>query len=186
MVNSDMLFYLVALLAIFTLILCVVAFSNITGLIRARGVPFVPLTRAKMTFLQKHVKLNQDTRVIDLGCGDGRVLRLFERQGVQNLVGYEVNLSAAIQAGLQKFFHRSKAEIHYKNFYKINLSGFNVVFCYLLPNALLPLREKFDKELRPGTKIISYDFAIENWRQPEEIFRETRGGKNNAIYIYEV
>lgn len=180
------LYYLVAFLAAFTLILCFFVLSNIIGLIRARGVPFVPLTRAKIAFLRDKIKLNRDDRVVDLGCGDGRVLWLFERQGAKKLVGYDVNLWAVIQARLQKFFRRAEAKVYYKNFYKINLSGFNVVFCYLLPKAFLGLREKFDNELLMGTKIISYDFEIKDWRQPKEIFEETRRGKKNKIYIYEI
>lgn len=184
-----MTFLLVAyliILALITAILFVVMASSIIGTIRSRGVPFVPLTKAKLKFLQKKIMLNGNARLVDLGCGDGRVLQLFEKQGVAESAGYEVNWWAMLQAILRKKFFHLKTKIHYQNFQQADLSDFNVVFCYLLPNALLRLREKFDRELRPGAKVISYDFEIKNWRPASEIFQEVNGKKKNTIFIYEI
>jgi SAM-dependent methyltransferase len=173
-------------LALITVVLFVITGSNILGLICSAGVPFIPLTRAKLKFLDEKIKLDAGARLVDLGCGDGRVLQLFEKQGVKNSVGYEVNWWAALQARWRKRFFDLTVEIRRQNFLRTDLSGFNVVFCYLMPQALLRLREKFDRELRPGTKIVSYDFEIEDWRPAQDVFEEGKGRKKNKIFVYEV
>ena len=66
---------------------------------------------------------------------------------------------------------KSKSKVYFKNFKKVDLSEYNVIFCYLLDYYLNSLKQKFDKELKPGTKIISYGFPIKNWHKPEKLGR---------------
>lgn len=148
-------------------------------LILTRGVPFVPLSKKQLKTISVNIKLNPEDKVVDLGCGDGRVLRIFEKQGVQDLTGYEMNFWIYLLARIENKILKSKAKIYFKNFQRVNLSEYNIVFCYLsgyYMNSLL--KEKFDRELMPGTKIISYVFSIKNWRKPEII--------SGKIFVYTI
>ena len=160
------------------------ALSSIIGLIRARGVPFVPLSKKQLRTIDKHIKLRLDDKVVDLGCGDGRVLRMFEKQGVKDLVGYEVNFLAYLLAKIENKILTSNAKIYFKNFKKVNLSEYNVVFCYLMDYYVNSLKGKFDKELKPGTRVISYAFKIKNWHKPEIIYSDKRNKKSGRIFVY--
>ena len=174
-------------IAIFIVIVPVAIWSlgTFVGLIKAKGVPYVPLTRKQLMLLNKYVTLKPDDIVVDLGCGDGRVLRLFERQGVKDAVGYEINLWAFLKAKLVNFLGRSKTKIIFKSFDKVNLGSYNVIFCYLLERRLAQLKNKFDQELKPGTIIISFCFPINNWLVPQIIY--TNSKKNlNRIFIYKI
>ena len=147
--------------------------------ILTRNVPFVPLSKKQLKTVSANIKLNPEDKIVDLGCGDGRVLRIFEKQGVKDLTGYEVNFWIYLLARIKNTILKSKAKIYFKNFEKVNLSEYNVVFCYLSDyymNSLL--KEKFDRELKPGTKIISYVFDIKNWRKPEII--------SGKIFVYKI
>lgn len=181
--------WIIVVLIIAFLILIVSAIyllSLISGLIRARGVPFVSLSKKQLKEINKHIRLNSGDRVVDLGCGDGRVLRIFEKQGIKDLAGYEVNFWAFLWARIKNKFLKSKAKIYFKNFKKVNLSRYNVVFCYLLDYYLNSLREKFDKELKPGTKVISYAFEIKNWHKPEIIYTNKKNKKLGKIFVYKI
>ena len=90
-------------------------FSWIFGLIRARGVPFVSLSRKQLRMVNENIKLKPIDKVVDLGCGDGRVLRMFEKQGVKDLSGYEVNLWAYLLAKIKNKIFKSKTKIYFKN-----------------------------------------------------------------------
>lgn len=160
--------------------------STLIGLIRAKGVPFVTLRRAQLQGIKKHIKLEESDRVIDLGCGDGRVLRLFASQGVKTLHGYEVNFWAVLLARTFNFLKGVKSKIFFKNFNKAKLKKYNIVFCYLLEGSLKRLRDKFDKELEPGTKVISYAFEIKDWRDPEIIYTNQENKKLGRIFIYTI
>ncbi len=155
--------------------------STLIGLIRVRGVPFVPLSKSKMKFLVENVFIEKDKKVAELGCGDGRVMRLFEQMGVIDVKGFEVNWWAVLKCKILNKIYKSKTKIFNKNFRKVNLEEFDVVFCYLLDTYLSILREQFSKELKKGTKIISFDFPIPNWLDPVTVF-ESKVGK---IFIYE-
>ncbi|SRR6056297_218001 len=176
-------YFILLLLVVIILILSIKSFSSLIGLIRAGGVPYVPLSKEKLKFLQKKLKLNSQTKLVDLGCGDGRVLRLFENQGIKNLTGYEVNFWAFL-LGKIKNKKNSKIKLLYKNFKKVNLSDYDTVFCYLLPEYLQKLKSKFEQELEPGTKLISYDFEIENWRKPIKVYCSENG--QGRIFIYKI
>ena len=165
-----------------SLVMAVYALGTISGVIMARGVPFVPLTRRKLIFLNKNIQLKSEDKLVDLGCGDGCVLRLFEKQGVKILSGYEVNFWAFTLAKLINIIKHSRSKIYFKNFFKINLAEYNVVFCYLLEKQLSNLKEKFDQELKPGAKIISFDFEIKNWHKPVEVFEENK----SRIFVYKI
>lgn len=160
--------------------------STMVGLIRARGVPFVTLRKSQLQAIGKYVKLNPFDRLVDLGCGDGRVLRLFARQGVKVLHGYDVNLWACFLAGSINFIKGVKAEIYFKNFNQVNLKEYNIVFCYLLEGSLKRLRDKFDRELKPGTKVVSYAFEIKDWRKPKIIYTNLENKKLGRIFIYTI
>ena len=158
--------------------------SSIIGLIRARGVPFVPLSKKQLRIIDKHIKLRLNDKVVDLGCGDGRVLRMFEKQGVKDLIGYEVNFLAYLLAKIKNKILTSNSKIYFRNFKKVNLSEHNVVFCYLLDYYVNSLKEKFDKELKPGTRVISYAFKIKNWHKPEIIHTNEKNKNLGRIFVY--
>lgn len=166
---------------ILTILVLIYALGFIIGLIRARGVPFISLNKKQLRLIDKHVKLKSSDKLVDLGCGDARVLRMFEKQGVKDLSGYEVNFFAYLLAKLKNRKFKSKSKIYFKNFKKVDLSDYNVVFCYLLDYPMEPLKHKFDKELKPGTKVISYAFEIKNWHKPKIV-----NDKHGKMFIYRV
>lgn len=171
---------LIALL-IFTIMMAIYAVMTLVGLIRARGVPYVPLTNSQLAFLNKEIRLSPNDNVVDLGCGEGRVLRLFEKQGVKNLIGYEINYWAVFLARLKNKLAGSRSEVVYKNFNQVDLSKYNVVFCYLFDFYLKRLKHKLARELKPGTKVVSFAFEVEGW-EPTTIFKDGR----YTIYVYEI
>jgi len=176
--------YIIIFIVLFPLALWNIA--TFVGLLRAKWVPFVPLNQKQLALVQKYVKLEENDCVVDLGCGDGRVLRLFENQGVRKVEGYEINFWAYLKAQVINSLVKSHARVIYKNFNKLNLEKYNVVFCYLLESCLSNLRQKFDKELKPGTKVISFAFPIKEWRKPEIICTNENKKNLNRIFIYHI
>lgn len=164
----------------------VYVFSSFVWLIWTRGVPFVPLTRRQLGVINKHIKLKSTDKIVDLGCGDGRVLRIFEKQGVRDLTGYEINFWVYLLAKARNKISKSKSKIYLKNFKKVNLSEYNIVFCYLSDYCMDSLKEKLDKELKPGTKIISYIFEAKDWREPKIIYTNKENKKSGKIFVYKI
>jgi ribosomal protein L11 methylase PrmA len=104
--------------------------------------------------------------VYDLGSGDGRLLFAALEKGVGRAIGVDmdpelVNTSreTATYIGVENRVTFIEADIM-----SINLSEATVVLCYLFPTANAELRPKFEKELRPGTRVVTETFPIINWK----------------------
>ncbi|MEM3326317.1 MAG: RNA methyltransferase, partial [Thermoproteus sp.] len=56
---------------------------------------------------------------------------------------------------------------------------------YLLTSVNERLKPKLEKELRPGTRVVSHDFEVSGWRPiiVEEVYEEWRSHK---IYLYKI
>lgn len=147
---------------------------------------FVPASYSAIKKILENVKLQQGQIVYDLGCGDGRFLFAAEKKyGIQG-IGYEFALIPYLLAQIRKFIIRSKAQIYRKNFFSADLSSADIVFCYLLPEILGQLKPKFQKELKNGSKIISYKFPITNWIEPEVINLNSQKVNSENVFIYKI
>jgi hypothetical protein len=54
------------------------------------------------------------------------------------------------------------------DFFESDLSSATAVLLYLYPRTLLKLRSKLLGELRPGTRIVAYNYGIEGWPRDRE------------------
>jgi SAM-dependent methyltransferase len=119
--------------------------------------------------------------VIDLGSGDGRtVIMAAEKFGARAL-GIEYNpemvalsIRKAEEAGVSNKAKFVKADIFESDF-----SQATVITMYLLPRLNLKLRPIL-LELRPGTRLVSHAFNMEDWEPDEEATVE---GRNAYLWI---
>ena len=119
---------------------------------------------------------------IDLGCGDGRVLRRANRRFGVRAIGYELNMMAFLRAILQCLGY-PKITIRQDNFFNADLSAADVVFCYLYPDVMDDLAEKLKSELKPGARIASSRFTLTSF-SPIHVIHPEDGTGNDPIYIY--
>src|SRR5690606_30513439 len=66
--------------------------------------------------------------------------------------------------------------------FETDISEATVVTLYLLPRLNVKLRPKLLSELRPGTRIVSHDFSMEDWRPDEELHVSVPSGKRTVYY----
>jgi SAM-dependent methyltransferase len=93
----------------------------------------------------------------DLGSGDGRIVAAALRRGALAM-GCEIDpeLVAASQAqGLH---------VVQRDLFEVGLSWADVVTAYLSPHANELLQLKFERELKPGARVVTMDFEFPGWR----------------------
>ena len=127
--------------------------------------PWAPWWRTSDAKIRECFRLAKVTKkdiVYDLGCGDGRTLIIAAKEFGAKGVGIEIDplrylFSSMLlhSAGVQE-----KVKIKRKNFFDVDISDATVVFVYLVPKALNRLLPKFKKELKPGTRIVSYRYEM--------------------------
>ncbi len=108
----------------------------------------------------------QKGRMVDLGSGDGRVVIAFAKKGIE-AHGFEINPILVLiskwwirKKGLQK-----KAFVHWKSFWREDLSKFDLIYVYGFYHIMNSLGKKLERELKPGKKIISNIYRFNNLKK---------------------
>lgn len=104
--------------------------------------------------------------VVDLGCGDGRIVVAAARE--RGATGYGVDIDPRrireAQANARRAGVWEKVRFEVRDLFATPIADASVVTLYLLPEINLRLRPRLLAELRPGTRIVSHDFDMGDWR----------------------
>ena len=147
-----------------------------------RGALFVSTSRARIRAFLDAVAMNQGELFVDLGCGDGRVLRAARSRYAVKTVGVEVNPLAYVTARVMSMGIRG-IRIRWRSFWPMDLGDADVVFCYLFPDVMQKLARKMEKELRPGARVVSCNFPLPGWHSEEVLYPDS-SRHVDPIYIY--
>lgn len=148
-----------------------------------QGALYISTTRTRIAAFIEAVPMKQGQILVDLGCGDGRVLRRTWKKYKVRAIGFEINLMAYLKARLLSVGLKN-VEIRRKNFWSQNLAGADVVFCYLYPDVMKRLFSKLKAELKPGTLVVSCNFTLPGFK-PIRVLRPEGSLHNDPIYIYQ-
>jgi predicted RNA methylase len=119
--------------------------------------------------------------LIDLGSGDGRIILLAASEFEANAVGIEADplrvLITRIRIRLKGL--EDRVDVIWGNFFKKDLSAASVVTIYQSTEINNKLKEKLQKQLSPGTRVVSYSFTFDGW-EPVKVDESTK------LYLYEI
>ena len=153
MLLANILFIFVCLL---TFALLVTAVAHIWV-----AVPFIPTPMKVAREMVKLADLQGDEMVYDLGAGDARLPILAKKMhpGITS-VGVEFVPTVWLLGKIRIWLSRQDVSLKMGNVLSVDLQDADCIFLYLIPSIMNPLKQKFDRELRPGTKIVSYCFSL--------------------------
>ena len=132
------------------------------------GVPYVPTPMFVVRAMVDLARLRGSERVVDLGAGNGRVL--IEAKGRHpgiHATGVELSPLVWLYGRMTILFSGQKIRFIRGNVLAQDVSKADVIFLYLSPGLMVALDDKFDRELKPGTVVISHAFTFPR-RQPTE------------------
>lgn len=158
--------------------------SLIVGLIVARGVPFISSPKKDFKAILEAADIKPGEVVYDLGCGRASFLIAAAKKCEARGVGYEISLLPYIWARFNIWLSRANVAVHFKNFHKADISGADVVFCYLFPEVMEKLEPKFEKELKPGARLVSYAFSLTDREPTETFFTRDDNTELGRIFVY--
>jgi len=132
--------------------------------------PDVRSSETIVTAMLELAKVRSTDVVYDLGSGDGRIVIAAAKEFGARGAGIEISpdrvkeaRSNAKQAGVEA---RVKFEIG--DLFDSDIDSATVVTMYLLPDLNLRLRPKLLRELKPGTRVVSRDFDMGDWKADKE------------------
>lgn len=150
---------------------------------RAPDVIFVPTPEAVVKAMLKLANVKKGELVYDLGCGDGRAVIAAARDFGARGIGVDID-PARIQeskANAADAGVTDRVEFKQADLFELNFADADVVFLYLLPSLNLKLRPRILDELRPGTRVVSHSFSMDDWKADE-----TQHPSGRTVYYWVV
>ncbi|HEY9881620.1 MAG TPA: methyltransferase domain-containing protein [Leptolyngbyaceae cyanobacterium] len=150
-------------------------------------IAFIPTPADAIEAMLELAAVTSEDVLYDLGCGDGRLLlRAAQRWGTQG-VGIEIDpiLIQAAQARAEAAGVDNKLSFRQGNLYDCDFAEVTVVVLYLLPHLNLRLRPRLLKELRPGTRVVSHQFDMGDWK-PTRVVKLEPSEEESTLYLWKI
>lgn len=140
------------------------------------GAVYFPTTRGSLETIVKFADAKTGEKLADIGSGDGRIIIAFAKQGIE-AHGYEINPLLVWQSRwlIKKLGLQNKAFVHWKSFWRVDLSQYNIINIYGIPYIMKRLEFKLKKELKPKAKVISNIYPLPGWGEIK---------KERGVYLY--
>ncbi|NCN38867.1 MAG: hypothetical protein COY38_00950 [Candidatus Aenigmarchaeota archaeon CG_4_10_14_0_8_um_filter_37_24] len=122
---------------------------------------FFPSFPGMVRIIGRLADIQKSDLVYDLGSGDGRVLEVFAKKGVE-CIGIEQN-GLLIKAAKKRLKKYKNVRLIHGNIFDQSLSKADVIIAYLSRYATRDLQKKIKKECRKGTRIILVSYRFDGW-----------------------
>jgi len=104
---------------------------------------------------------------MDLGSGDGKIVIAAAKRGAKALgIEYNPDMVKVAQDNAQKAGVADKASFRRADIFQTDFSQATVITLYLLPALNMKLRPTI-LSMRPGTRVVSHSFTMEDWEADE-------------------
>ena len=132
-----------------------------------KDVVWVPTPQALVDKMLEMAKVTPKYYVIDLGSGDGRTVITAAKRGSKALgIEYNPDMVELSKRNAAKEGVSDKATFMKADLFESDFSQAQVITMFLLPSINLKLRPKI-LDLKPGTRIVSNSFDMEEWKPDE-------------------
>jgi precorrin-6B methylase 2 len=132
-----------------------------------KDVVWVPTPQVLVEKMLDMAKVTAQDLVMDLGSGDGRTVIAAAKRGANALgVEYNPDMVALSKRNAEEAGVSGKATFVKADLFETDLSKATVITMFLLPQINLKLRPKI-LDLKPGTRIVSNSFTMEDWEADE-------------------
>jgi len=138
------------------------------------GAPYLPTRAPQIRAALELADLKPGDTLLELGCGDGRVLIAAARQGIK-AVGYELNPLLAALAWLRTRRYRHHVKIIWGDYWRTDWPPAQAVFTFLLSRYMAKLDKKLTNYPHQPVKLVSYAFKVPS-KRPD--------AQKNGVFLY--
>jgi hypothetical protein len=139
------------------------------------GAPYLPTLKPQIDNFLNLPEIRDSQSILELGCGDGRVLIAAAKANI-NSVGIELNPLLALLAWIRTIRYRKHVKVIWGNFWLVQWPKVDVIFTFLLPKYMKKLDKKCIQYNYKPVKLISFAFEIEGKKYLK---------KSKSLFLYE-
>ena len=128
-------------------------------------VPFVATTPEVIDRMLELARVKPGDVVYDIGSGDGAIIiRAAKKYGVKG-VGIEIDRELVRKARNNAFREKVEhlVEFRAQDAFTADISPATIVTLYMLPEFNAKFRPILERQLKPGSRVVSHDYPIEGW-----------------------
>jgi hypothetical protein len=147
-------------------------------------VPYVPTHEKVVDEMLKVAKVGKNDVLYDLGSGDGRIpITAAKRWGTRG-VGVDIDPERVkeARANATRAGVADKVRFMQQDLFDTDIKEATVVTLYLLPDVNLKLRPKLLAELKPGTRVVSHNYDMGDWKPLKTITVKLSDGEHTVYY----
>ncbi len=137
------------------IILIVISFSFVILV----GAPYLPSFSYQIEIALSLLELKPGDTVLDLGCGDGKFLRIAAKQGLK-VIGYEINPILYLVSWLSTRRYGDNVKVIFGNYWSKTLPPAEAIFVFLLPKFMTKLDAKISKYQYRPVKLVTFAFKV--------------------------
>ncbi len=129
--------------------------------------PWLPTRRRDLERISQLAALGPGKTFYELGCGTAAVAAFVARRNPEaRVVGIELAFPLYLLACARRLLGGTKnLRIEYGNALVKDYADADVIYIFGLPETVSGrLKEKLERELRPGARFISYVFEVKDWQ----------------------
>jgi hypothetical protein len=132
-----------------------------------KDVVWVPTPQVLVNKMLDMAKVTPQDFVMDLGSGDGRTVITAAKRGARALgIEYNPDMVALSKKNAAREGVSERAQFSNADLFESDLSKATVITMFLLPDINLRLRPQI-LDLKPGTRIVSNTFTMQDWEADE-------------------
>jgi predicted O-methyltransferase YrrM len=151
-------------------------------------VPYVPTDDKIVALMLDMAKVKRSDILFDLGSGDGRIpITAAKRFGTQG-TGIDIDPQRIAEANenARRAGVTDRVRFIEGDIFDADIKNATVVTLYLLPDINLRLRPKLLAELKPGTRVVSHNYDMGDWKPEKEQRVNLPDGTQHTVYFWVV
>jgi protein-L-isoaspartate O-methyltransferase len=149
--------------------------------------PPIPTPQSIVERMLEAGRVKSGDLVYDLGSGDGRVVITAAQKYGARAVGVELlpDLCRKARERIQAAGLADRVRIIEGSALRVDLSPADVVTMVFLTGSNERLRPALEKQLKPGARVVSYQFPVKGWKPVEQVPIQM-GKAEHTILVYEM
>lgn len=134
------------------------------GVVLLVGAPYVPTLKRQVDAGLDLLDLKPGQTMLELGCGDGKIMRAAAERGI-NCVGYELNPLLAALCWLRTRRYGKRVRVIWGDYWRADWPPADGIYAFILPRYMAKLDTKITRQKHNSVRLVSFAFPIQS-RKP--------------------